>query len=159
MARTIQSNTTSNILLDTNIYNTISADGVAPVLPALGLSSTKASGIVKLVNRFLKLLYTLKGTNYLDKEEGTLFTNLFSLNVQDSDVAQTKVQDAIDDATAQIIAIQSRQGVPNAERLRAAVMTNFQVTSTREVQIAITLEVLTGNQTTVQLPSITVDAI
>ena len=159
MARKIQSTTTDTTLLDTNIYNTVTEEGIDPVSPALGLTSTKSSGIVKLVNRFLKLLYTLKGTNYLDKEEGTKFTNLFTLNVQDSDVAQAKVQDAIDDATEQIIDIQSKQGVPNSERLRQAVMTSFQVTESREVQIGITLEIVTGDQTTVQLPSITVDTL
>lgn len=159
MARKIQSTTTDTTLLDTNIYNTITGDGIDPVSPALGLKSVKSAGIVKLVNRFLKLLYTFKGTNYLDKEEGTKFTQLFNLNVQDSDVAQAKVQDAIDDATEQIIAIQSAQGVPNTERLRLATMSSFEVTEAREVRISITLEVLTGDQTTVQLPSITVDAI
>jgi hypothetical protein len=159
MARKIQPTTTDTTLLDTNIYNTVTEDGIDPVSPSIGTTSVKSAGIAKLVNRFLKLLYTLKGTNYLDKEEGTEFIQLFNLNVQDAVVAQAKVQDAIDDATDQIISIQSAQGVPNTERLRTATMTSFRVTDAREVQIGITLEVLTGDQTTVQLPSITVDAL
>ena len=159
MARTIQPTTTDTTLLDTNVYNTIDGTGLDPVQPSFGTTSVKAAGIVKLVNRFLKLLYTLKGSNYLDKEEGTNFIQLFNLNVQDTSVAQARVQDAIDDATEQIIAVQSAQGVPNSERLRAATMTRFQVDESRTVNIEITLEVLTGGSTTVQLPSITVDTL
>jgi len=157
MARVIQETTTDTVNLDTNIYSTITAAGVAPVVPSFGVTSTKSAGIVKLVNMFIKLLYTLKGTNYLDKSEGTYFTNLFTLNVQDSSVAQSKVQDAIDDATEQIVTVQASLGVPNTEKLKSVTITTFVVNADNDVEIGLTLEVLSGSATQVQLPSITLD--
>lgn len=158
MARDIKSTTTDTELLDTNIFNEIDGTGAIPVQPTLTTQSTKCAGIVKLVNRFIKLLYTIKGSNYLDKEEGTEFVQIFNLNIQDSDVAHSKVQDAIDDATEQIIATQSLQGVPNTERLRRTFISAFDIEDeTRELSIEITLEVLTGDTTSVQLPSITLE--
>ena len=157
MARIIQNNTTDSTRLDTNIYNTITEDGTNPVVPTFEATSLKTAGIVKVVNMFIKLLYTLKGTNYLNKQEGTYFTNLFTLNVQDADVAQIKVQDAVDDASEQLITIQAELGVPTTEKLRQVYIDTFLVSDNNEVEIGLTLEVVSGNQTTVQLPSITLD--
>ena len=157
MARMISPTTTDTALLDTNVFNEITGEPQFPVQPTLGVTSTKVAGIVKVVNRFIKLLYTLKGTNFLDKSEGTYFTNLFTLNVQDEELAQSRVQDAVDDATNQIIKVQSLQGVPVNEKLRSATLTQFTVSETREVLMGVSLLFIGGNQTTVQLPSVTLD--
>ena len=159
MARTISNTTTSSTLLDTNIYNNITADSSEPVSPTLGTTSTKSFGIVKLVNMFLKMLYTFKGSNFLDKNEGTEFTSLFNLNIQDASIAESKVQDAIDEASLQITRMQSIQGVPETEKLRRAYISNFEVTDERVVLISINLEVVSGESTEVQLPSVTLDTV
>lgn len=157
MARKIYATTIDKELLDTNIYNNITVDSSKPVQPSLGTTSTKAAGIVKLVNMFLKILYTYKGTNYLNKNEGTYFTSLFNLNVQDIGVAESKVQDAIDEASAQIMGFQSIQGVPDSEKLRRAYISNFELDDDDTVLMEINIEVVSGVTTAVQLPSITLD--
>lgn len=157
MARTIYDTTIATELLDTNIYSNITADGSAAINPSLGKTSTKSAGIVKLVNMFLKLLYTYKGSNYLDKNEGTYFTALFNLNVQDIDVAESKVQDAIDEASTQIQSAQSLQGAPDTEKLRRAYISKFELDEDNTVLMAINIEVVSGVATAVQLPSITLD--
>ena len=72
-------------------------------------------------------------------------------------MAQIKVQDAVDDASEQLITIQAELGVPTTEKLRQVYIDTFLVSDNNEVEIGLTLEVVSGNQTTVQLPSITLD--
>ena len=157
MARTITSTTTSRTNLDTNIYNTITADSSQPVTPSLGTKSTKATGVVKLVNVFLKTLYTYKGSNYLNKDEGTTFVKIYDLAPNDEDAVLARVQTAVDDAAEQIIYNQSTVVVPDNEKLQRAYIDSFSIVygngGKSEVKITIGLSVVSGDSTAVQLPS------
>ncbi len=155
MARIINSSTTKgNSLIDTNIYNPIEEVSTQPVLPTFTTTSTKADGIVKLVNRFIKLLYTLKGSNYVDKQEGTYLTRLFSISNSNESYLQSKIVSAIRDAEVQIKKVQEKQGVPLEEKLKVAQLVGFWIDEERKLQIEVTLEVMTGYTTPVSLPSI-----
>lgn len=157
MARTITNTTTTRTNLDTNIYNTITADSSQPVTPSFGTKSTKATGVVKLVNMFLKVLYTYKGSNYLNKDEGTTFVKIYDLAPNDEDAVLTRVQTAIDDAAEQIMYNQTTLVVPDNERLQRAYVDSFSIVydsnGRSEVKIAIGLDVVSGDSTAVQLPS------
>ena len=155
MARIINKNTTrSDSLLDTNIYNPITEDSVYPVQPSMTEVSTKADGIVKLVNRFIKLLYTLKGSNYIDKLEGTYLPQLFSANNANDDFLQSKILAAMLDAESQVKRVQAVYGAPLTEKLKTATLLGFWIDEDNKLQIEITLEVVTGYKTPVSLPSI-----
>lgn len=157
MARTIYSSVISSTNLDTSIYSTITSEGKDPVTPSFGTTSKKAAGIVKLMNMFLKLLYTEKGSNYLDLEEGTDFVQVYSTVPTSENVVLAKVQSAMEDAAEQIMFNQSLRGIPVTEKLRRAYLDSFSVTYDAEgrsvLNIAIGLEVVSGDSTAVQLPS------
>ena len=158
MARTIIKETTDTERLDTNIFNTITGDSSQPVAPSLGTTSTKSAGIVKVVNIFIKLMYTLKGSNFLDKAEGTFFVNLFHYNINDLDVAKSKVQNAMDDAFEQIQKTQAATGVPDTEKVSFVTITNLTQEENGDLDIEITLGVESGATTAIQLPSTTLES-
>ena len=157
MARVISSSTTATTYLDTNIYNTITSDGSQPLKASLGTKSKKSAGIVKLANMFLKLLYTIKGSNYLDKNEGTAFVRIFDMATSDEDALVSRVHMAVEDAAGQIEYNQSLYEVPTDERLKRAYISAFSVTQdgkgNNNINMAIGLEVESGLTTQVQLPS------
>ena len=157
MARAISSSTTATTFLDTNIYNEITSDSSQAIKPTLGVKSKKSAGIVKLANMFLKLLYTIKGSNYLDKNEGTTFVRVFNMSTADEDAVLTRVHTAVEDAAGQIEYNQSLTEVPPAERLKRAFISSFSisrdVSGNDIINMAIGLEVESGLTTQVQLPS------
>lgn len=157
MARTVYGTTISNSSLDTNIYNTITADGKTATIPSFGTVSKKSAGIVKLMNMFLKLLYTEKGTNYTNPEEGTNYVQVYNYAPTSAGAVRSHVQLAVDDAAEQIMYNQSLYGVPTTEQLKKAYIESFSVTydsaQRSVVNVAIQLEVVSGDTTAVQLPS------
>ena len=157
MARTISEKTTTQTFLDTNVYNTITADSSQPITPSLGVKSAKSTGVVKLINMFLKLLYTVPGSNYLDKTEGTNFVRIYDIAPSDEDAVLTRVQTAVDAAAEQIMYNQSLLTVPDNEKLQRAYVDSFSITydsgGRSQVNITIGLEVVSGSNVAVQLPS------
>lgn len=75
-------------------------------------------GLQKLANQWLKLFLTPKGSHPWRRLEGTNFAYLIGGNVTDEDTIQTSVLEYIEDATAQLKTIQSRQrSLQSSERL------------------------------------------
>ena len=106
---------------------------------------------------FIKLLFTQKGSSYINKLEGTYFSRIFDTNVRDGDAVLSKIQDAMDDAADQIMAMQSLRGAPSEEKLTSAEISSFEVVDGRNVAVEIKLSVAAGEQAVVQLPSITLE--
>lgn len=156
MARTISETTSSTTFLDTNIYNVITKDSSQSLTPSLGTKSKKSAGVVKLANMLLKLLFTVKGSNYLDKEEGTTFVRVFTMAMHSEDAVLVRIQAALDDAVTQIESNQASYDVPDTEKLKSAYVSSFGITengNSKNFEAAITIEVASGDTTDVQLPS------
>ena len=87
----------------------------------------KVCGPPALVNRWVKTFMTLKGSDPLDQEYGTGFSNLIGSNISKAsmDLADV-VSVAIGEANTQVYDQDLKGFFPTNERLQAATLTGFQ---------------------------------
>lgn len=154
MARKITDTTTASAGIDTNVFNPIAEISITPLRASFTSVSYKVAGIVKISNMFTKLLLTKKGTNVLNKQEGTYFSNIFNSNMYDGEAIFSKIQDAVDDAVDQIMQTQAIRGAPLSEKLVSATISSFTLTDdNRNFDVSVKLTFASGDQTSIELPS------
>lgn len=157
MTRPVQQKTTSISSLDLNIVTNISLSPNQPVQTGFETSSTKVAGILKAANMFYKILFTKKGSNPLDSDEGTDFVDLYESSIADNEVLFSFVNTEVDSAFEQIQSYQEDAGVDDTEKIVAARIVNFSTdTETNELNVNIGLFVASGETTTLQIPSIVI---
>jgi hypothetical protein len=111
------------------------------------------SGPQKLVNRFLKIFLTTKGSNPLDPTQGTNFPNLIGGNVSDSADIETNIQLAIDDCSEQIKAVDSLSPrLTKDEKLEDAVIQQLDILSEDAVEFWITITTVSRKRVPVLIP-------
>jgi len=155
--RPVQNKTTNATGLDTNIVTGISLTDTIPVNTGFDSSSTKATSIVKASNMFFKVLLTEKGSNPLNKSEGTEFPSIFESGITDKEILFTIASEEVEDAFTQVKDFQEDAGVPEDEQIVNALIVKFFINpETFELEMDINIFVASGEKTTLQLPSIVV---
>jgi hypothetical protein len=111
------------------------------------------SGPQALVNRWLKVFMTPKGTHPWRHDEGTEFPALIGANFSTFDQLQVDVLDAIEDATAQVKAqdqkVPARRG---NERLLSASLLRFVEVSPTEAEFWVEIQNVAGERINVLIP-------
>lgn len=88
-------------------------------------SSQAVAGPVKLLNRWIKCLMTLRGTDASDPTYGTTFANLYTSNISTLTDLQDVVALLINDCNTQIF-VQDKKNFPSPdEKLQSATIVNF----------------------------------
>jgi len=110
-------------------------------------------GLQKLVNRWLKLFLTKKGSHPVRRTEGTIFSNLVGGNIASLRGTEVYIIEAIDDANDQILAL-DRQNLtaPPEERLGSAALAQFVEVPPAGIEFWVTLRNLSGDTAQVILP-------
>jgi len=88
-------------------------------------SAVGVKGPQKLINRWMKCLFTLKGTDLLDKAYGTGFPEIIGSNVSRLSDFTDAMTLFIDDCNSQIKAFDLAQFPPDDERLDTAIITSI----------------------------------
>lgn len=83
-------------------------------------------GPQKLINKWIKCLLTPRGSNPLNRSEGTDFANLIGANMSSVQDVRDLVVLAVGECNDQIFAIDRRTAPPADERLLSATLSSFQ---------------------------------
>lgn len=119
-----------------------------------GFASAKGvKGPQKLVNRWLKCLFTLKGTDLLDDAYGTGFPEIIGSNVDRQQDFVDAMTLFIDDCNGQIIAFDLAQFPPDDERLGSATLTSIVPRGVDGYDVYVTLKNVAGELLTVLIPT------
>lgn len=110
-------------------------------------------GLQKLINRWLKLFLTKKGSHPVRRTEGTIFSNLVGGNIADLRGTEVYVIEAIEDANDQIF-VYDRLNVtaPAEERLGSAALAQFVEIPPSGIEFWVTLRNAAGDSAQVVLP-------
>lgn len=112
-------------------------------------------GINKLMNLWLKIFLTPKGSDPTNLERGTEVPNLFGSNITSMQDVRDIVLLSIDDCNKQIFDIQ-RTDVPDVdETLKTAVLTKFQKVTADRIEVYVSLSNLKNEEATLVLPLLT----
>ena len=116
-------------------------------------SAVGVKGPQKLINRWMKCLFTLKGTDLLDKAYGTGFHEIIGSNIsrqQDFIDAMTLF---IDDCNSQIIAFDLAQFPPDNERLGSAILTSVVPRGADGYDVYVAIKNVAGELLTALIPT------
>lgn len=116
-------------------------------------SSVGVKGPQKLVNRWLKCLFTLKGSDLLDRGYGTGFPEIIGSNISRMQDFVDAMSLFVDDCNEQIQAFDLAQFPPDDERLASAVLSNVVPRGDDGYDVYVTLKNVAGTLLTVQVPT------
>jgi len=119
-----------------------------------GENSLKVAGIAKLSNIFLKRLFTKRGSNPVDLNEGTEFTDLIGSNISDEEELIIIIQDSINETQQQITDSQANLELPADERLASANLYKFEKITGDRIEIYIELITLAGTTALIKAPKV-----
>lgn len=107
----------------------------------------------KLLDRFLKVLFTPKGSSPLRRKEGTLMPFIFGGNISDAGHVEACIHDYVDDAAAQIFAYDGRAPwLTPDERLQSAQATGFRQFDATRFEFVLDVQSVSGRRMPVPLP-------
>jgi hypothetical protein len=93
------------------------------------------TGFQALINRWLKVFMTPKGSHPIRRLEGTEFPYLIGSNISDPGALQATINEYIDDAINQVQATdRASPWLRNDQRLRDVTMIQFNVISVTEIE-------------------------
>jgi hypothetical protein len=116
-------------------------------------NAISVSGPQKLLNRFVKCLFTTQGSDPLHRKAGTDIAPMLNGNVLDPEDVQAAFILAIGDAESQIKAIDQRSPWLTAdERLGAASMTVFRQIGPTRYEVVVELTTTSGARVLALLP-------
>lgn len=156
--RPVSATTTTKTGLDYSIVNSVTLTSDTPVIVGQAKQSTKSVGIQKLSNRFLKRLLTETGTNPVRPTEGTEFPTLLGSSIGNNEALYVEAKNAVDEATEQLKNEQNNLNeFPDDEQISSASISFFKY-STSEGSLSLNIQVynLSGESTTLELPSIVI---
>lgn len=116
-------------------------------------SAVGVKGPQKLINRWLKCLLTLKGTDVLDSTYGTGFAALLGSNISDQQDFIDAATLFINDCTEQIIAFDQAQFPPTDERLASASISSVVARDGEGFDLYVTLKNVAGTVLTTLVPA------
>lgn len=118
------------------------------------ISAIGVKGPQKLVNRWIKCLFTPKGTDAFVKTYGTGFGDLVGSNIGGIQDVQDAASLFIDDCSDQIRAQDRLNGLPDDERLKSATITNIVPRAEDGFDITVELRNVAGASLTFLLPTL-----
>ena len=111
------------------------------------------TGFQSLVNRWMKVFMTPKGSHPVRRLEGTEFAYLLGSNITDVASLRATVSDYIDDATQQVQVVdRASPNLPASQRLRSAALTQFNVVGTSSIEFWVELVNQSGQRLQVLIP-------
>lgn len=116
-------------------------------------SAVGVKGPQKLINRWMKCLFTLKGTDLLDDTYGTGFPEIIGSNVNRQQDFVDAMTLFIDDCNAQLIAFDLAQFPPDNERLGSAVLTSVVPRGADGYDVYVTIKNVAGELLTAMIPT------
>lgn len=116
-------------------------------------SAVGVKGPQKLVNRWIKCLFTLKGSDPLHRDYGTGFAELIGSNISRQDDFTDAMALFIDDCSKQITALDQKNFPPDDERLKSAVLSSIVPRGPDGYDVYVTLRNAAGALLTTLLPA------
>lgn len=116
-------------------------------------SAVGVKGPQKLVNRWIKCLCTLKGTDLLDATYGTGFPDLIGSNVSRREDFVDAMTLFVNDCNAQMFAFDQNQFPPDDERLASATLTQIVARGVDGFDAYVTIKNAAGSLLLVQVPT------
>jgi hypothetical protein len=116
-------------------------------------SAVGVRGPQKLVNRWLKCLFTRRGTDPLDTAYGTGFTDLIGSNLSRRKDFTDAAAMAVSDCNSQITAMDQALFPPDNERLQSASITSLVPRGADGYDVYVTIKNVAGELLTMLLPS------
>ena len=116
-------------------------------------ASRKITGIQKLAQLFMKALFTTKGTDLLNPNQGTGFSELWAganLQFDDSEI-RTLISDAVDDAASQVKYAMNGDAYDLASQLDRVEILGFD-SSIESISLYIWMVTLAGETASVAIP-------
>ena len=114
----------------------------------------RVDGFQKLINRWLKHLFTPKGTDFFNRTLGTNFTNLIGANIASIRDATDAMTLFVDETNAQIrLQDRNNPSLADEEKLRSATLTDLVVNETGDgFDVFILIENVAGQELQFLLP-------
>lgn len=119
-------------------------------------SAIGVKGPQKLINRWLKCLFTLKGTDLRDAAYGTGYPELIGSNINSLRDFTDAVSLFVSDCNNQITAFDQAQFPPDDERLDSANLTSIVPRGGDGYDVFVTIKNTAGTPVTIEIPSGTV---
>ena len=116
-------------------------------------SAVGIKGPQRLINRWLKCLFTTKGTDLFNATYGTGFTGIFGSNISERRDFVDMVSIFINDCSEQITALDNENFPPDDERLDSAVLTSVVPRGNDGYDVYVNLKNVAGTVVTVLLPT------
>ena len=111
------------------------------------------TGFQALVNRWLKIFMTPKGSHPVRRLEGTEFPFLIGSNVADVGSLQAVIAEHMDDATEQVQVVDRASAwLTNDQRLRSAALIQFNVVGPSAIEFWIELTNQSGRRLQILIP-------
>ncbi|MAG64687.1 MAG: hypothetical protein CMK74_02265 [Pseudomonadales bacterium] len=110
-------------------------------------------GLQKLINQWLKLFMTTKGSDPLHLQRGTSFPDLIGSNIVTLSDVQDVVLLAIQDCNAQLSAIQQKNPPDTDEQLGSATLIKFQAVGADGFDAWVTIKNIKQEEATLSLPN------
>jgi hypothetical protein len=117
-----------------------------------GMTSKKVYGLVKGVNRYLKLLLTRRGSDVFAPEEGTFLEDITHMGGESVSSLTSFTTIQLNDALSQVQVIQSQNVFPEDENISMVTLDNVDRVTSDEVIIKITVIPEAGSSTTIYVP-------
>jgi len=116
------------------------------------ISAVGVQGPQKLVNRWMKCLFTLKGSDLLDRAYGTGFPELIGSNISKKNDFTDALTLFIADCNRQILVFDQAQFPPDNERLESAVLTSVTPRDSDGYDAVVTIKNIAGQLLLFALP-------
>jgi hypothetical protein len=117
------------------------------------VSAVGVKGPQKLINRWLKCLFTVKGTDLLNRSYGTGFGELIGSNTSRRQDLIDALALYINDCNEQIKALDLAQFPPDDERLASATLTSVVQQDLDKYDVYITIKNIAGTVLVVEIPT------
>lgn len=113
----------------------------------------QVTGFQALVNRWLKIFMTPKGSHPVRRQEGTEFPYLIGSNIADIPSLQATIAEYIDDATQQVQTVDRASPLLTSnQRLRSATLRQFNAIGASSIEFWVELNNEAGQRMQVLIP-------
>ena len=119
-----------------------------------GTRTNKTTGLVKAVNKFIKIYLTDKGSDPYNKELGTFSDDLRSMGASSDAELQAFISSQVADALAQLKVIQATNAFPRDENITQATLVSLTRVNSESITYKIKVLSEAGEYATVLLPNI-----
>lgn len=131
---------------------TESVEGTAQF--TFGNLSFKSTGLIKVANRFLKILLTRSGSDPFNPDMGTYLEDIQYMGGSTKDVLYSFISTQLSSALSQVQEIQAANSFPDDENVVGAVLKSIDIPNDTSISIYISIQTESGEEASVQVPII-----